>query len=443
MPLTRGAMPMATQLEVPTISLDRDPAAVGREIDEVLRTVGFFQVVDHGVSDAVADRCWQLTRAFFDLPLDDKMPIARAEGGQFGYFPMLAESLANSLDAMDKGDLKESLNVSGGLALGHTPVDATEASLFAVPRWPEALPGLQPAWQAYIGEMRTLADRLLSIFALGLGLPAEYFADKVDRAPVSQRAINYPEQDTAPDEGVLLPDTDAAAGLKLRLGGAALRRIDVALLAALGVERVMVRQPRARVVCETAGTVAASAAALIASAIDAEGGSAITQGTTLEAALSDDTADAVVAIGGTGSGRSDSSVKTLARLGKVTCHGVAIAPGETTAIGAVGARPVLLLPGRADAALAGWLTIGRRMLARLAFRLIEDQPFAAELGRKVTSSLGLAEVVPVRRRLARVEPVAAGYLPLQSLIKAEGWILVPADSEGYPQGARVVVRPWP
>lgn len=194
---------MATQLEVPTISLDRDPAAVGREIDEVLRTVGFFQVVDHGVSDAVADRCWQLTRAFFDLPLDDKMPIARAEGGQFGYFPMLAESLANSLDAMDKGDLKESLNVSGGLAVGHTPVDATEASLFAVPRWPEALPGLQPAWQAYMGEMRTLADRLLSIFALGLGLPADYFADKVDRAPVSQRAINYPEQETAPDEGVL------------------------------------------------------------------------------------------------------------------------------------------------------------------------------------------------------------------------------------------------
>lgn len=194
---------MATQLEVPTIDIDRDPAAVGREIDEVLRTVGFFQVVNHGVPDAVADRCWQLTRAFFDLPLDDKMPIARVEGGQFGYFPMLAESLANSLDAMDKGDLKESLNVSGGLAAGHTPVDATEASLFAVPRWPEALPGLQPAWEAYIGEMRTLADRLMSVFALGLGLPAQYFADKVDRAPVSQRAINYPEQDTAPDEGVL------------------------------------------------------------------------------------------------------------------------------------------------------------------------------------------------------------------------------------------------
>jgi molybdopterin molybdotransferase len=197
------------------------------------------------------------------------------------------------------------------------------------------------------------------------------------------------------------------------------------------------------VVCENAGAVAASAAALIASAIDAESGSAIIQGTTLEAALNDKTADAVVAIGGTGSGRNDNSVRTLARVGKVAYHGIAITPGETTAIGSVGARPVLLLPGRVDGALAGWLTIGRRMLARLAFRLIEDQPFSAELARKIASPLGLAEIVPVRRRLGRVEPVAAGYLPLQSLIKAEGWILIPADSEGHPQGARVIVRPWP
>lgn len=192
-----------TQLDVPTIDIDRDPALVGREIDEVLRTVGFFQVINHGVPDEVAERCWQYTKAFFDLPLDEKLPIQRVEGGQFGYFPMLAESLANSLDAMDKGDLKESLNVSGGLAPGHVPVDSIEASLFAVPAWPSALPGLAPAWQSYMGEMRILSNRLLSIFALGLGLDAEYFANKVDVAPVSQRAINYPEQDSAPDEGAL------------------------------------------------------------------------------------------------------------------------------------------------------------------------------------------------------------------------------------------------
>jgi molybdopterin molybdotransferase len=247
----------------------------------------------------------------------------------------------------------------------------------------------------------------------------------------------------APGEGTLAPDADASAGLKLRLSGAALRRIDVALLAAFRVERVMVRQPRVRITCVSPGAIAKSAAAYIGSAIEHESGQAIIGNITLEGALNDESADMVVVIGGTGSGRNDHSVRTLARIGQVAYHGIAITPGETTAIGFAGERPVLLLPGRFDAAFAGWCTIGRRMLARRAFRLIEEQPFSADLGRKIASPLGLAEVVPVRRRLGRVEPVAQGYLPLQALLKAEGWILVPADSEGHPEGARVVVRPWP
>jgi molybdopterin biosynthesis enzyme len=214
-------------------------------------------------------------------------------------------------------------------------------------------------------------------------------------------------------------------------------------LSTLGIERVVVRQPRVRVVRASQGEIIDGAAMLIGSAINTESGSAQTGAANLEAALADDTVDAVVAIGGTGGGRNDASVRTLARVGQVAFHGVAIAPGETTALGFVDARPVLLLPGRMDAALAGWLTIGRRMLARLAFRMIEEQPFAAELARKVASPLGLAEVVPVRRRLGRVEPLGAGYLSLQTLVRAEGWILVPADSEGHAEGSRVVVRPWP
>jgi molybdopterin biosynthesis enzyme len=247
----------------------------------------------------------------------------------------------------------------------------------------------------------------------------------------------------APGDGVLPADTDAAAGLALRVAGARLRRIDIALLTALGVERVMIREPRVRVVRTRESDVIRGAAAGLVRAIDAESGAAVSGDTTLEAALNDESVDAVIAIGGTGSGRNDESVRTLARVGRVAFHGIGITPGETTALGFVGARPVLLLPGRFDAALAGWLTIGRRMLARLAFRLIEEQPFAAELGRKIASPLGLAEVVPVRRRAGKVEPLASGYLPMQALARAEGWILVPADSEGYPAGARVVVRPWP
>ncbi|MBM3529984.1 MAG: molybdopterin-binding protein [Alphaproteobacteria bacterium] len=280
---------------------------------------------------------------------------------------------------------------------------------------------------------------------IGVGEPLPATADAVAAldAVQMQGAQAAALAAVAPGDGVLAPGTDAAAGLKLQLAGARLRRLDVALLIALGIERVTIREPRVRMVRAGGGDAIGGAGALIAAAIGADSGAALTDDMTLEAALAADDADAVIAIGGTGSGRNDTSVRTLARMGEVAFHGIGILPGETTAVGFAGARPVLLLPGRLDAALAGWLTVGRRMLARLAFRMIEEQPFAAELARKVVSPLGLAEVVPVRRRLSKVEPVASGYLPMQALARAEGWILVPADSEGHPEGTRVMVRSWP
>jgi molybdopterin biosynthesis enzyme len=249
----------------------------------------------------------------------------------------------------------------------------------------------------------------------------------------------------APGDGVLHPGVDAAAGTVIKMAGGRLRRIDAAALTALGIERVTIREPRVTVVQIRGGDIATATGSLIANSIEAEGGIATQtkQAGALEAALGDDSTDAVVAIGGTGAGRNDASVRTLARIGKVAFHGIGITPGETTALGYVGGRPVLLLPGRLDAALAGWLTVGRRMLARLAFRLMEEQPFNSELSRKVASPLGLAEVVPVRRRGFRIEPLASHYLPLQTLARADGWILIPADSEGYPAGTSVPVRPWP
>lgn len=189
--------------EIPVIPIDRDPAVVGREIDETLRTVGFFQITDHGVDPAVSERCWQLTRAFFDLPLEDKLSIERAPGAPYGYFPMLTESLSKSMDGLGPGDLKESLNAAATEHDGHPFADDSERHLFAAPRWPGALPELEPSWRAYMREMWALSEQLLSMFALGLELPADFFAAKVDQSPTSLRAINYPEQTAPPEDGQL------------------------------------------------------------------------------------------------------------------------------------------------------------------------------------------------------------------------------------------------
>lgn len=194
---------MSPALAVPTISIDRDPAVVGREFDETLRTVGFFQIVDHGVDPAVADAAWSTARAFFDLPLQEKLAVERATGGLYGYFPMRSESLAASRGDVTPGDLKESFNMGPGIRAGHTPHDETEAALFTANLWPAALPELQTAWEAYYAAMSDLADRLLRMFALGLELPGGFFAPYVDASPSALRAINYPEQTHAPEPGQL------------------------------------------------------------------------------------------------------------------------------------------------------------------------------------------------------------------------------------------------
>ena len=62
---------------------------------------------------------------------------------------------------------------------------------------------------------------------------------------------------------------------------------------------------------------------------------------------------------------------------------------------------------------------------------------------KVTSTIGLTEVVPVRRTAEGVTPLASKYLPLVALARADGWITIPAASEGLAPGAPVTVDALP
>ena len=162
----------------------------------------------------------------------------------------------------------------------------------------------------------------------------------------------------------------------------------------------------------------------------------------LEQSFTDEGVDAVFVLGGSGAGRNDKSVLTLARVGRVEFHGVALLPGETAAFG-MAAKPVLVLPGRFDAALAVFLTLGHRLIARLAGALEDEPGIPLKLARKIASQPGFAEFVALRRENKGAMPLSSGPSTLAALARANGWLLVPPESEGYPAGATVEMRLFP
>lgn len=240
-----------------------------------------------------------------------------------------------------------------------------------------------------------------------------------------------------PGEGVVAAGADAVPSRPLRRAGERLRALDVAALQAAGIARVMVREPRLRIVSRLPDE---SAALLIARATSALGGHVIFV-RALERALSEENADAVIAIGGTG--HNGTSVSMLARGGEVAVHGIGLAPGETAALGTVGTRPVLLLPDRIDAALAAFLVVGARLLARLSGLGAPEPATMVALKRKIVSTVSMAEAILVRRDGDGVEPLAAGHWPIEAMTRADGFVLVAPQSEGHAAGSMVEMRALP
>jgi molybdopterin molybdotransferase len=247
----------------------------------------------------------------------------------------------------------------------------------------------------------------------------------------------------APGEGMLPAGGDVDPAKPLREAGERVRNTDISVFMAADVACVSVRAPQVRIVTAREDLRLLPAVQLICRDCAAQGGRAIVvNGADLVDALSESD-DALVIVGGSGSGVRDRSVAALAEKGRVVVHGVGLSPGESAALGEANRRPVLIVPGRLDAALVVWLTLGRRLLVRLADGGDSEPAFSATLSRKVASAVGMAEFIPVRRSGEGVEPLATKYLPLSVLTRADGWILVPAESEGYPAGTEVAVRAWP
>ena len=246
----------------------------------------------------------------------------------------------------------------------------------------------------------------------------------------------------------------ATIGATLVPAGTRLAARHIGLLTMAGLSEVsVVRRPRVRIlICKPTKASASedSNGPMTRVAVERDGG-VIGECVAMErdklsirAALVETDAEIAIVIGGTGRGAGDHSAAALADAGELAIHGVALCPGETTGLGRTASGvPVVLLPGAPVSCLWAYELFAGRAIRRLGGRNTELPYQSREMitARKIVSALGMTEICPVRRGAGdTIEPLPSfAETGLMAAVGADGFVIVPQGSEGYPQGARMTV----
>lgn len=252
---------------------------------------------------------------------------------------------------------------------------------------------------------------------------------------------------------------DVGAGATLLPAGRQLRPQDLGVLSSAGVAQVTVmRRPRVRLVVTgnellPAGSPPAdyritdANGPMLTALAQRDGGVVDFPGVVRDdpdailAGLRAD-ADVVIVSGGSSVGIEDLAPMLVERHGSLPIHGIAMRPSSPTGMGLLDGRLVFLLPGNPVSALCAYDFFAGRAIRALG-GLPKAWPYhrvRGTLTRKISSPIGRLDYARVRLDGAQVEPLAvSGASILSSTTRADGFVLVPDDSEGYAAGAEVDV----
>ena len=158
-------------------------------------------------------------------------------------------------------------------------------------------------------------------------------------------------------------------------------------------------------------------------------------------ALQDD-ADIIIVSGGSSVGQEDHAPRLVAEHGSLDIHGVAMRPSSPSGMGTIDNRLVFLLPGNPVSCLCAYDFFAGRAIRQLA-GLPAQWPHRSQvlpLSRKLVSTVGRTDYARVSILDGQVEPISlSGASVLSSTTRADGFVIIPEDLEGYARNAEVTV----
>jgi isopenicillin N synthase-like dioxygenase len=214
----------------PLLAAPQDPRAwghVAQAIDAACRSIGFFAITGHGLK---VDDAFAWSHRFFALPTRQKEAVSiKQSPHNRGYVALRDEQL----DPSKPADEKEALNI--GLELPEGDVDLLANKPFMGRNlWPDEqgppgnMAGFRQGLLNYYAGCHRVGMVLHRAFAVSLGLPTDWFDNKLDKPIATLRLLHYPAAAPGAAQGlgagehtdygnVTLLATDGVAGLQVRL----------------------------------------------------------------------------------------------------------------------------------------------------------------------------------------------------------------------------------
>jgi isopenicillin N synthase-like dioxygenase len=177
----------------------QDEAEIAR-LRSALHDSGFLYLSGHGFAADLVERTFSVARAFFALPLADRMAIENVNSPHFrGYTNLGNEYTKGRADQRDQLDLANERE-----ALVLTDADPAYLRMIGPNQWPAALPELRAVVLEWFEQARRVSIELLRGVALALGQPADWFDPWFDENTHDHmKIIRYPGRQVRDgDQGV-------------------------------------------------------------------------------------------------------------------------------------------------------------------------------------------------------------------------------------------------
>ena len=267
----------------------------------------------------------------------------------------------------------------------------------------------------------------------------------------------------APGENIIFKGDDIRCGTALLPAGRKLKPQDIGLLAGCGIPEVCVQKAITAGVISTGdelvsedqvpapGQIRDINSKMLGALCTSEGcrvqyyGIVLDRLDALKTALSTAVTecDIIILSGGSSVGEKDNSVRAVSSFGEILFHGIAIRPGKPTLLGKISGKPVFGLPGHPQAAFFTAKLFVRAAFDRLTGRIRETICIPAVLSASVSANDGRELYMPVALRqengTTTATPLRSKSGLISSLTRAEGYICIPRNREGYAQGETVSV----